>query len=189
MREEKGGLCVESVLVHSGLFKYFQQTTHSASKIQQPASCNFKGNSILILNVSAMSTEEIIHAYRHLYRAALQAVCHSKPASFVVRDQLRRAFRKKEGATFDGKAIRRTVWFLRNAATQRGMEHQIVRNLLLTQFWRVKEDTVAWKRIVGYSDKQKRKDKMDVISNTAYVHYEQTITMLNKTMGMCLPLR
>lgn len=107
-----------------------------------------------------MSTEEIIHAYRHLYRAALQAVCHSKPASFVVRDQLRRAFRKKEGATFDGKAIRRTVWFLRNAARQRGMEHQIVRNLLLTQFWRVKEDTVAWKRIVGYSDKQKRKDKM-----------------------------
>lgn len=136
-------------------------TDHSLCfKIQQPASYNLQGNPIL--NVSAMSTEEIIHAYRHLYRAALQAVCHSKPASFVVRDQLRRAFRRKEGATFDGKAIRRTVWFLRNAARQRGMEHQIVRNLLLTQFWRVKEDTVSWKRIVGYSDKQKRKEKMYV---------------------------
>ncbi|ROV97681.1 hypothetical protein VMCG_07358 [Cytospora schulzeri] len=132
-----------------------------------------------------MSKEEVIHAYRHLYRAALQAVSHSKPASFVARDQLRRAFRKK-GATFDGSAIRRTVWFLHNAARERGMEHRIVRNLLLTQFWRDKENPISWKNIVENSDKKK---KEDLIADTAYAHYEQTITMLNKTMGLCLPLR
>lgn len=102
-----------------------------------------------------MSKEEVVHAYRHLYRAALQAVCHSKPASFVARDQLRRAFRKK-GATFDGSAIRRTVWFLHNAARERGMEHQIVRNLLLTQYWRVENNQVSWKSIVEGSDKKKK---------------------------------
>lgn len=103
-----------------------------------------------------MSKEEVIHAYRHLYRAALLAVCHSKPASFQARDQLRRAFRKK-GATFDGSAIRRTVWFLHNAARERGMEHQIVRNLLLTKYWRDDNNKPAsWKTIVEGADKKKK---------------------------------
>lgn len=29
----------------------------------------------------------------------------------------------------------------------------------------------------------------DLIKDKAYAHYEQTIAMLNKTMGLCLPLR
>lgn len=29
----------------------------------------------------------------------------------------------------------------------------------------------------------------DLIKDTAYAHYERTISMLNKTMGLCLPLR
>ena len=102
-----------------------------------------------------MSKEEVIHAYRQLYRAALKAVCYSKPASFVARDQLRRAFRNKS-ATFDGSAIRRTVWFLHNAANERGMEHQIVRNILLTQFWRSKENTVTWKSLTESNFKKKK---------------------------------
>ncbi|KUI67455.1 hypothetical protein VM1G_11495 [Cytospora mali] len=105
-----------------------------------------------------MSKEEVIHAYRHLYRAALKAVCYSKPASFVARDQLRRAFRSR-GATFDGKAIRRTIWLLHNAARERGIEHQIVRNILLTQFWRSKEGSPSWKSIVVDSGSKKKKEQ------------------------------
>lgn len=29
----------------------------------------------------------------------------------------------------------------------------------------------------------------NVVADTAYVHYEKTIDMLNKTLGICLPLR
>lgn len=29
----------------------------------------------------------------------------------------------------------------------------------------------------------------DPVKATAYAHYEHTISMLNKTMGLCLPLR
>lgn len=29
----------------------------------------------------------------------------------------------------------------------------------------------------------------DLVKDTAYAHYERTIAMLNKTMGLCLPLR
>lgn len=97
-----------------------------------------------------MSNQEIIHAYRHLYRAALRAVCYSQPASTVARNQLRGAFRHKH-ATFDERAIRRTVWFLKNAAKDTGIEHKIVKNLLFVKFWKDnvgKLDRPAWKAIV-----------------------------------------
>ncbi len=76
-----------------------------------------------------MSKEEIIHGYRKLYRSGLRAVQFSKPARFVVRDQLRRAFRER-GATFDADGVRRTVWFLNAAAAETGLEHKIVKNLV-----------------------------------------------------------
>ncbi|KIH95209.1 hypothetical protein SPBR_04018 [Sporothrix brasiliensis 5110] len=97
-----------------------------------------------------MSSAELVQAYRRLYRSALRAVQFSKPARYVVRDQLRAAFRgerttltsaaNNEGAQpFDPEAVRRTVWFLNSAAEYRGIEHKILRNLLKTAYWRRKE--------------------------------------------------
>ena len=86
-----------------------------------------------------MSNQEIIHAYRHLLRASLQAVQFSLPARFVVQAQLRRAFRQPttpEQQKFDPKAVRRTIWFLKAAAAEKGLEHKIVKNLV----------KVAWNR-------------------------------------------
>lgn len=80
-----------------------------------------------------MAASDITTAYRHLLRAGLRAVQFSKPARFVVRDQLRAAFREKvaPGATaFDVHSVRRTVSFLRAAARERGLEHRILRNLM-----------------------------------------------------------
>lgn len=76
-----------------------------------------------------MSQAEIIKAYRAMYRAGLQAVMYSKPARFVVRDQLREAFRDRSGQ-FDMETIQRTVLFLRSASRERGLAHRIVKNLL-----------------------------------------------------------
>lgn len=109
-----------------------------------------------------MSSAEIVRAYRHIYRAALRAVQFAKPARFVIRDQLRAAFRgerttltsaaNNEGAQpFDAEAIRRTVWFLNSAAEHRGIEHKIVKNLVKTAYWRQREAAArqqSWKRIV-----------------------------------------
>lgn len=97
-----------------------------------------------------MSSAELVQAYRRLYRSALRAVQFSKPARYVIRDQLRAAFRgerttmtsaaNNEGAQpFDPEAVRRTVWFFNSAAESRGIEHKILQNLLKTAYWRRKE--------------------------------------------------
>ena len=95
-----------------------------------------------------MSSQELVHAYRALYRAGLQAVQFSKPARYTLRDQLRAAFRddKAGAAVFDPDAVRRTVWFLRAAAAERGLEHRIVKNLLRTA-WERKAGQDSWKRV------------------------------------------
>ncbi|KAG8160335.1 hypothetical protein KVR01_009871 [Diaporthe batatas] len=131
-----------------------------------------------------MAQEEVLHAYRHLYRAALRAVCYSQPASSVARDQLRRAFRDKTN-TFNRNTIRRTVWFLNNAARERGTEHKIVKNLLFTKFWKERGNYRTWRHLV---DSNQIRKKEDPVKATAYAHYERTISMLNRTMGLCLPL-
>lgn len=83
-----------------------------------------------------MSTEELIHAYRKLFRAGLRAVKFSKPARFVVRDQLRAAFREGNAKDFDPDRVKRTVWFLTLAGEGSRLEHKIVQNLVRTQYTR-----------------------------------------------------
>lgn len=102
-----------------------------------------------------MAQEEVLHAYRHLYRAVLRAVCYSQPASTVARDQLRRAFRDKTN-TFNKNTVRRTVWFLNNAARETGTEHKIVKNLLFTQFWRDRPNRNTWRFIADSRYKKKK---------------------------------
>lgn len=87
-----------------------------------------------------MAEIEVIHAYRHLYRGLLRAVQFSKPARFIARDQLRTAFREKK-ATLDSRGVSRTLRFLDAAAKARGMEHRVLKNLLLISFHRNRKMT------------------------------------------------
>lgn len=91
-----------------------------------------------------MASEQVVHAYRHLYRGLLRAVQFSKPARYVARDQLRVAFREP-GAVPDTRGIARTIRFLEAAARERGLEHKILKNLLMTQFFRNREKSKTWK--------------------------------------------
>lgn len=86
-----------------------------------------------------MSNIEIIHAYRKLLRAGLQAVQYSLPARFTVQKQLEKAFRKSKREDFDAEATRRTIWFLKAAAEEAGLEHKILKNLLRIAYEREKE--------------------------------------------------
>ena len=86
--------------------------------------------------MSAPSSQELVHAYRHLYRGLLRAVQYSKPARYSARDQLRDAFRKEDPTAFNKAKVERTIEFLRLAAQETGLEHKLVKNLLYTNRWR-----------------------------------------------------
>jgi hypothetical protein len=200
-----GGLCTELNLSFN---------PQAAPRLKsQPNTQNKKHHNPLPKSglIAKMAREEVLHAYRHLYRAALRAVCYSQPASTVARDQLRRAFRDKT-STFNKNTVRRTVWFLNNAARERGTEHKIVKNLIFTQICKEKASFRTWKSITEAVGSKKKyvagpssavcsgsiwcglailtvSSREDRIKDTAYDHYERTISMLNKTMGLCLPLR
>lgn len=88
---------------------------------------------------SPVIMSEIIHAYRTLLRSSLRAVQFSKPARYVVQRRVREAFEKGTPEAYDAEAVRRTVWFLKAAAEERGLEHKIVKNLV----------RVAWERVRG----------------------------------------
>ncbi|TFA99376.1 hypothetical protein CCMA1212_008738 [Trichoderma ghanense] len=132
----------------------------------------------------AATNLDVTHAYRRLYRSLLQAVRYSAPARYVVRDQLRAAFREQKGAeaVLDGEGVKRTVWFLEAAARERGLEHKILKNLVrvrLESGWGVR----TWRRALNES---KQKPDIKQLQQEGVTHYNMTVAMLNKSMGLCL---
>ena len=88
------------------------------------------------------SQKEIVLAYRHLYQHLLRAVQYSKPARYVVRDQLRNAFRKPTSEPYNPAVISNTLLFLDNAAKSKGLEHRILKNLVHVHWGRQKVKAV-----------------------------------------------
>ncbi|KAL6864198.1 hypothetical protein J3F83DRAFT_715994 [Trichoderma novae-zelandiae] len=133
---------------------------------------------------AAATKLDITHAYRRLYRSLLQAVRYSAPARYVVRDQLRAAFRERgaTAAALDGEGVKRTVWFLQAAARERGLEHRILKNLVRVRLeggWGVR----SWRRALNET---KQKPDVKQLQQGAMQHYNMTVAMLNKSMGLCL---
>jgi hypothetical protein len=123
------------------------------------------------------SHQEIITAYRNLYRAGLHAVQYSAPARFVLRDRLRRAFRAAPITDFEPHRIANTLEFLRGAAQSTGLEHHVLRNLLHTWYW---EPNQWGQRVLDTK-------KGDIVLKLrAYDHFYHIIRMLNESMGLCL---
>ncbi|ORY64390.1 uncharacterized protein BCR38DRAFT_485548 [Pseudomassariella vexata] len=133
-----------------------------------------------------MVNSQTIHAYRHLYRGLLHAVQFSKPARYVARDQLRKAFREKN-AVLDPRGVGRTLRFLDAAAKARGLEHAVLKNLLTVAFWRYYHRRPSW-HFMMHDKRTKRKttEFQEHVEATAYKHYDMTVAMLNKSMGLCL---
>ncbi|KAI1330551.1 DUF1763-domain-containing protein [Xylariaceae sp. FL0255] len=132
-----------------------------------------------------MSDLKIIHAYRHLYRGLLHAVQFAKPARYIARLQLRKAF-TEEGAQYDPRGIARTKRFLEAAARERGLEHMLLKNLLVIAKQRFAPGTTYY-QLQANQKWGKSKTPLEVqMTATAYAHYDRTIAMLNKSMGLCL---
>jgi len=78
-----------------------------------------------------MSNTAVIHAYRNLYRHGLRAIQFSKPARYTLRDRLRLAFRRGSATDLEPQKIQQTIEFLQYATKERGLEHKILKNLLI----------------------------------------------------------
>ncbi|KAL0940765.1 mitochondrial carrier protein [Colletotrichum truncatum] len=133
-----------------------------------------------------MSKADILLWYRCLYRSALRAVQFSVPARYIVRDQLRAAFRS-ESEVLDKHVAQRTNWFLQSAAKERGLEHKILKNLV--QAAKQRNQKKSWKtdyrkgiELQGKPLAQATKD----FDATAHHHFDMTLAMLNKSMGLGL---
>ncbi|KAK7511009.1 uncharacterized protein IWZ02DRAFT_431035 [Phyllosticta citriasiana] len=126
---------------------------------------------------------KILREYRRLYTWSLRAVQYSQPARYIVRDTLRHFFRKNAAASFDQEKVDNTVEFLRGAALERGMEHQIVKNLIHTwkkEFVFSRSKTVTQPNVLG-------EPTWHQVAKTAYEPFHHAIRMLNESMDMCLP--
>ncbi|KAG9235464.1 hypothetical protein BJ875DRAFT_421959 [Amylocarpus encephaloides] len=124
------------------------------------------------------TNRQITTAYRHLYRASLQAIKYSKPARFAVRDQLRSSFRMEDIKSFDQQKIDNTVEFLGYAARESGIEHKILRNMLMVKIWEKHNPSRDFKDAMRSQTVKMRKSAM--------INYNMTLAMLNDSMGICL---
>ncbi|KAF9870129.1 mitochondrial carrier protein [Colletotrichum karsti] len=133
-----------------------------------------------------MKKSDILGWYRRLYRNSLRAVQFSSPSRYVVRDQLRAAFRRTDEIP-DKHTLQRTNWFLQTAAAERGLEHKILKNLI-----RMAQDRSRlkpWKStyLQGVShDTKPLAQANKAMDESAHYHFDMTLAMLNKSMGMCL---
>ncbi|KAK6583311.1 hypothetical protein PZA11_004387 [Diplocarpon coronariae] len=131
--------------------------------------------------MSTPSSIELIHAYRHLYRGLLHAVRFAKPSRYIARDQLRNAFRNEHSSNFDKQKVERTIEFLQYAAQEKGLEHRIVKSLLHTRYWEVRE------YIANYPRKHiSRTPIKEQLLNSSRINYQMNVAMLNDSMGLCL---
>ncbi|KAI9794831.1 MAG: hypothetical protein M1816_002959 [Peltula sp. TS41687] len=124
------------------------------------------------------SRTQVLHSYRHLYRQLLHAVQFSTPARHVARDRLRHAFRKGKPTDYQHESIVRTLEFLRGATEWSGLEHRILANLLHVGYW-------EWKHQMTRQYKSEKKGEAET-RRKAYAHFNQTVEMLNLSLGLCL---
>ncbi|KAK0674697.1 hypothetical protein QBC41DRAFT_309363 [Cercophora samala] len=145
------------------------------------------------------TTQELLTTYRHLYRSALQAVQYSKPARYVVRDQLRLAFRDKTNLpNYHPERIRRTIWFFHAASQSRGLEHRICKTMVRMHWERARAMRKSWKYLLREREEvekasEKTKKKMaerggDVVKERGlrWRGWDALVGMLNESMGLCL---
>lgn len=126
------------------------------------------------------TNQEIIHAYRNLYRAALRAVHYSSPARHVIRARLRRGFRECPRSDFEPGRIENTLTFLEGAQATAGLEHRLLRSLCLTWYWEME----CWSRRYA---KVAAKDMQDLtLRARSFDGFYHHLRMLNETMGMCI---
>lgn len=86
-------------------------------------------------HIARIMVSEVARSYRQLYRLSLRAIRYSTPARYTVRDVLRRSFREGSSADFNQPKIDNTVDFLKAAVKEAGLEHRVLKNLLMIWYF------------------------------------------------------
>ncbi|KAJ5622826.1 hypothetical protein N7490_011431 [Penicillium lividum] len=93
---------------------------------------------------------------------------------------MRSAFRSPH-AELDPTRIANTIRFLERATEIRGLEHKILKNLMLARYWEnpPTRETRVLKSLGLFSEEER-------LRNMAYEHYNLTLQRLNESLGTCL---
>ena len=81
------------------------------------------------------SQQQIITSYRSLHRHALHAVQYAVPARYTAAKLIENAYRNGIPADYNQKKVDNTITFLHGAAKEKGLEHRMLKSLLLTWWW------------------------------------------------------
>ncbi|KAI5302765.1 hypothetical protein KEM56_000384 [Ascosphaera pollenicola] len=92
-------------------------------------------------------------AYRHLYREGLKCIRYSTPARYMLRDTMRKSFRKGSAEEFDPGRVLNTLKFLGRAGEYLGTEHHIVKNMLHVRYWQQPLPKAEAHKLGGYNEK------------------------------------
>ncbi|KAK1150331.1 hypothetical protein N8T08_000233 [Aspergillus melleus] len=132
--------------------------------------------------LSRADTTAVIHAYRHLYRLGLKVVNYSTPSRHVLLHTLRSAFRAGTREEFQPQKIANTLSFLQRARDVAGLEHKIVRNILMVNYWEQPIMRKEYRVLKGLGIDQKQ----FVVREGANEQFNQTLRLLNESLGTCL---
>ncbi|CAG8302510.1 unnamed protein product [Penicillium salamii] len=131
---------------------------------------------------ASQADRAVVHAYRHLYRQGLKAIHYSTPARYLLLQTLRNAYRCSPVEAFNATRIDNTIRFLERATEVAGMEHRILKNLLMARYW--EQDHLAREvrvpRSLGLGQSETR------LRTAAFNHYNLTLDRLNESLGTCL---
>ncbi|RMJ28210.1 Pfam:DUF1763 [Aspergillus sp. HF37] len=129
-----------------------------------------------------MDQRAVVSAYRNLYRQSLRAVRYSTPARHVLVRTLRSAFRSTPPKEFDPSKVSNTLRFLERAADVTGIEHKIVKKLVMVRYWQQPQVNKDFRvlRVIGL-------DSQEVaVRNDALDQFNLTLMLLNESLGTCL---
>jgi len=131
------------------------------------------------------SSHQIVSAYRDLYRTALHAVRYARPARYVIRDRLRRAFREAPAEDFEPARIANTLRFLEAAGADRGLEHRVLKTLCHV-WWAEQEQWSRRRLVLQMHQKGGATAEVQDAVVRGYDQFYEMLRLLNQSMGMCL---
>ncbi|PYH95876.1 DUF1763-domain-containing protein [Aspergillus ellipticus CBS 707.79] len=131
---------------------------------------------------SAADRKTVINAYRHLYRQGLKAVNYSTPARHVLRHTLRSSFRSNPSDELNPQRIANTLQFLQRAADVAGLEHKIVKNLMMMKYWEQPQARKDHRILRGLGVNQKD----SALMQDAIRQFNLTLSLLNDSLEICL---
>ncbi|PKY00948.1 DUF1763-domain-containing protein [Aspergillus campestris IBT 28561] len=135
-----------------------------------------------VSQVKSLAPQQVIHAYRHLYRQGLKAINYSTPSRHVLLRNLRKSFRTSYRQDYDPQKIENTVRFLQRASDVAGMEHKIVKNLMIVRYWDQPLLRKDLRLLKGLGvDQRSPSLRRDIIRQ-----FNSTLVFLNESLGTCL---